>query len=83
VKIFQSLLFLEPLFDKAGNLAYFIGSQFPLSFTTQPEAVAAHANNLVCEIAALLNMSSELQAARRVSLAKNSAAAVRLWLYRP
>lgn len=79
---FDNLLFLEPLFDKSQDLVYFVGSQFPLTAKSEPKRATLHANHLVREIEALLKMNSKLQASTRASLARNSAAAVRLWLDR-
>ncbi len=77
---FDQLLMIEPLHDRDGQLVYVVGSQFVITRQTRPQVAGDHALQVVKEIDRLLELNERLRASTRQSLARSTAASVRLWL---
>ncbi|SEP66861.1 PAS domain S-box-containing protein [Loktanella sp. DSM 29012] len=75
-----TLLYLEPLHDRAGNLVYVVGSQFELHPKVSAAEVDRHSNQFVDGIGDLLALNENLRAVTQRSLARSALATVKLWL---
>ena len=78
--VFNQLLMLEPLYDSADRLVYVVGSQFVLTPRNRAKAADEHALQVVKEIDRLLELNDRLRSSTRETLARSTAASVKLWL---
>lgn len=77
---FDNLLFLQPLFDKSGQVSFFLGSQFFLERSVTERTVELHLREIDKAVAAAIQTNAHLRAEQRRMLSDAAYAVARAWV---